>query len=184
MARVGRRRSLWSLPTLATLAIACATAKSPAIVPPPPVPAAAPPSQRLAWMPFERRAAPEVASVVNQRLARVIPDGVTESYQAPVSMEMAQLALECIERTPKCYGAVGRSVGADKLLWAELVHGTRRDPRVTLRVSLCDVGSGAILQQAARTFSSEKAAHDGAVALIDGTFGSGRTGPAGARAAP
>jgi hypothetical protein len=183
MARVGRWRSPWSLATLATLATACATAKPPAIVPPPP-PAAAPAPMRLAWMPLERRAAPEVASVVNQRLARVIPDGVTESYQAPVSMEMAQLALECIEHTPKCYGAVGRSVGADKLLWAELVHGTRRDPGVTLRVSLYDVGSGATLQQAAGTFPSEKAAHDGAIALIDGTFGRGRTGPTAARSGP
>src|SRR4051794_19445691 len=98
MVRAGLRRSLW--PLAATLATACATAEPPAIVALPPPPKAAPAPLRLAWMPLEPRASPELATVVNQRLARVVVEGVTETFQAPVSMEMAQLAIECIDRTP------------------------------------------------------------------------------------
>jgi hypothetical protein len=88
-----------------------------------------------------------------------------------VSMEMAQLAIECIERTPRCYRAVGRSVGADRLLWVDLVRGARRDVGVTLRVSLFDVAGGAVLTQEARAFPSAKAAGAGAAAFVDAAFG-------------
>jgi hypothetical protein len=156
---------------VATLGIACATPKPPVVVAPRPAPkSAAPPPLRLAWMPLEALVAPEVASAVNERLARVTVAGVTDTFQASVSMEMAQLAIECIERTPKCYGAVGRSVKADRLVWAELARG-RRDAGVTLRVSLFDVAGDAMVQQGARTFPNAEAARDGVVALVDGTLG-------------
>jgi hypothetical protein len=122
-------------------------------------------------MPLEATVSPEVASTVNQRLAGLVVAGVTEKFQAPVSMEMAQLAIECIERTPACYGKVGRSVGADRLAWAEVARANKRDASVTLRVSLFDVGGGAVVRQAARTFPNPKAAREGAGALFDGTFG-------------
>ena len=169
MARAKGLRFLW--PFLATVAMACATAKPPQVVHAPPPRKAAPPPLRLAWMPLEARVAPEVASAVNERLAHVAVAGMTESFQAPVSMEMAQLAIECIERTPKCYGAVGRSVRADKLVWAELVRANRRDASVTVRLSLFDVAGGAIARQGARTFPNAKAAREGAAALVDETFG-------------
>jgi hypothetical protein len=121
-------------------------------------------------MPLEASVSAEVASAVNEKLSGLAVAGVTEKVQAPVSMEMAQLAIECIERTPACYGKVGRSVGADRLLWAELVR-AKKDASVTLRVSLFDVGSGAVVQQGARTFANAKAARDGVAALVDGTFG-------------
>ncbi len=166
-----RADGLRILGLLAALATACATAKPAPVVHAPPPPKAAPPPVRLAWMPLEPRASPEVATVVNQRLARVVVDGVTEKFQAPVSMEMAQLAIECIERTPACYGKVGRSVGADRLAWAEVARASKRDASVTLRLSLFDVGGGALVRQAARTFPNAKAAREGAAALFDGAFG-------------
>jgi hypothetical protein len=166
---------------LATLAIACATAKPAPVVHAPPPPKIAPPPVKLAWMPLEATVSAEVASAVNQRLAALAVAGVTEKVQAPVSMEMAQLALECIDRTPACYGKVGRSVGADRLAWAELVRASKRDASVTLRVSLFDVGGGSVVQQGARTFPNAKAAREGAAALFDGTFGGDR---ASARPAP
>ena len=170
-----RRQWLWLL-TAVALASACATPKPPVVRAAPPPRKAAPPPVRLAWMPLEASVSAEVASAVNQRLADLAFPGVTEKHQAPVSMEMAQLALECIERTPKCYGKVGRSVGADRLAWAEVVRGKGG---VTLRVSLFDVAGGVLVQQGARTFVNAKAAHDGAAALLDGTFGAAvaSTGP-------
>jgi hypothetical protein len=163
------RPPLWPL-AAAVLAAACATAKPKPVVhaPPAPPPAAAP--VRLAWMPLEAIVSVEVATAVNQKLAGLAVAGVTEKFQASVSMEMAQLALECIERTPACYGKVGRSVKADRLAWAELVR-SKKDASVTLRFSLYDVEGGAVVQQGARTFPNSKAACDGTPALFDGTFG-------------
>ncbi|HVU50370.1 MAG TPA: hypothetical protein VHL80_06770 [Polyangia bacterium] len=167
-----RADGLRVLGLLAALATACATVKpAPVVHAPAPPPVAAPPPVRLAWMPLEANVSAEVASAVNQRLAGLAVAGVTEKVQATVSMEMAQLAIECIERTPRCYGEVGRSVGADRLAWAELARGSKRDASVTLRVSLFDVGAGAIIRQGARTFPNTKAARDGAAALFEGTFG-------------
>src|SRR5215471_10672151 len=116
------RHLRWALGAV-LFAAACATAKpAPVVHAPPPRPKPAPPAVKLAWMPLEASVSAEVASAVNQKLAGLAVAGVTEKFQAPVSMEMAQLAIECIERTPACYGKVGRSVGADRLVWAELVR--------------------------------------------------------------
>jgi hypothetical protein len=156
---------------LATFATACATAKPAPVVHAAAPRKAAPPPMRLAWMPMEASVSPEIATVVNQRLAGLTVVGVTEKFQAQVSMEMAQLAIECIERTPACYGKVGRSVGADRLAWAEIARATKGAAGITLRVSLFDVGGGAVVQQASRTFPNAKAAREGAAALFDGTFG-------------
>jgi hypothetical protein len=122
-------------------------------------------------MPLETRASPDVAKALNQRLPRIAVEGVTETFQASVSMEMAQLAIECIERTPKCYGAVGRSVGAERLLWAELERTGGRAGTVRLRVSLFDVTKGALVKETARTFPNAKAAAAGGDALLDEAFG-------------
>jgi hypothetical protein len=169
---LGARLGLLTCVALAALAAGCATTDPTVIMPlPPPPRAATPAAVRLAWLPFEMRAAPDLATAVNERLARVVVDGVTETFAAPVSMEMAQLAIECIDHTPACYGAVGQSVGADRLLWAEMDRGPRG--AITLRVALFDVGGGAITQKVSRGFPSAKAARAGVGPLVDATFGAG-----------
>src|SRR4029078_3099426 len=80
--------------------------------------ASAAPRARMAWMPCDARAQPELVAAVNGRLEQAKVAGVRESFQASVRMEMGQLAIECIEKTPRCYTAVGRSIGADRWLWA------------------------------------------------------------------
>jgi hypothetical protein len=173
MSRERRGQVRWLL--AAAFASACATAKPPApkvvVAPPPPKPA--PVARKLAWMPLETRASPEIANVVNERFAHASVAGVTETFQASVSMEMAQLAIECIEHTPKCYAAVGRHVGADELLWAELSRSAKRDAGVTLRVSRLDVASSAVVKQEARTFPTVKAARAGVPELVDSAVGAG-----------
>src|SRR6516225_5374028 len=73
---------------------------------------------RLAWLPAEPYLSRDLASAINDRLAHVTVAGTSEVIRAPVSMEVAQLAIECIEASPRCYSAVGRSLGGDRLVWA------------------------------------------------------------------
>ena len=167
------RASAWwqILGASAVITAGCATTEPQTIVPlPPPVTTKSVQSTRLAWLPFEPGAGHDLARAVDERLAHVVVDAATETTQAPVSMETAQLAIECIEHTPACWSAVGHSLGADLLLWAELERPTR-GASVTLRVALFDVGAGALVKNATRPFPNAKAARAGAVSLIDGTFG-------------
>jgi hypothetical protein len=165
----GRTRSWW-LVLVPGLLAACATAEPQAIVPlPPPPKAAAPAGARLAWFPLDARGWPELASTVNERLAHAEIPGAAESFQAAVSMEMAQLAIECIERTPACWTAVGRSVGADRLLWAESQRAGHRS--VTVRIVLFDVAAGAVIQKAERGFTSLRSARAGTPGLLEEALG-------------
>jgi hypothetical protein len=168
MTREDRWRALG--PLAVALVAACATTEPAAIVALPPPQKTAPATVRLAVMPLEARTSGELAAAINPRLAGVAIEGVTDTFQAPVSMEMAQLAIECIDHTPACYGAVGRSVGADRLLWAELERGGRGGA-VKLRLALFDVARGEMLRQGGRAFPSAKAAKAGSAALVDEVFG-------------
>src|SRR5262245_48546264 len=105
---------------LSLLLGACAHRKPPPkVVPPPPPPVVVAP-MRLVWMPLEERKFAELATSVNDRLGHASIKGVTEVVQAPISMEMAQLTIECINRSPLCYGAVAKKLNADRLLWADI----------------------------------------------------------------
>jgi hypothetical protein len=122
---------------------------------------------RLAWLPAEPYLSRDLASAINDRLAHVTVAGTSEVIRAPVSMEVAQLAIECIEASPRCYSAVGRSLGGDRLVWAEL-RASNGAVRVTL--VLFDVGGGAVVDKHVRTFASVDEARTGAAAMIDGAF--------------
>ena len=155
---------------LAAVGAGCATTTPKTIASRPAPPVAAPTPKRLTWLPFEPGAGQQLARVGNERLARVVVEGATRPVQAPVSMEMAQLALECIERTPKCWSAVGRSLGAELLLWAELER-TPRGSGVTLRVALFEVDARTLRKNATRAFPNATDAGAGFVSLVDDTFG-------------
>jgi hypothetical protein len=147
-----------------TLTVGCAATVKQAPRGSKPSSAGVPALARMAWMPCDGRAQPELVAAVNGRLEQAKVAGVKESFQASVSMEMAQLAIECIEKTPRCYTAVGRSIGADRLLWADL----ERTPGVglTLRVSLFDVEGGAMIRAAEGRYPSAKAAAGDVEALV------------------
>jgi hypothetical protein len=122
------------------------------------------PSARMAWMPCDGRAQSELVAAVNGRLEQTKIADVKESFQASVSMEMAQLAIECIEKTTRCYTEVGRSIGADRLLWADFDRSAKGE--LTLRVSLFDVERGAIIRAAEGRYPSAKAAASDVEALV------------------
>jgi len=152
---------------LVALAVAsgCATTTHRAAVRPAPAAAVSPPPRvRLAWLPFDASRSSGLAAAVNAQLEQLQMEGITESFRAPVSMETAQLAMECIEKAPRCYAAVGRSVGADRLLWVDLDRHGRGN--LTLRVALFDVDRGAIVHEAEQGYASAKAAQADLATLI------------------
>jgi hypothetical protein len=136
--------------------------------PPPPVKTAKappPPRLKLAWMPLDAIAGPVVAKAVNDRMSHVQITGTTPGVKAAVSMEVAQLAIECIQPTADCYRAVGKSLGADRLLWAEIDPDAPKD-KIRLTIVLFDVSAGTASRQAA-TFDGEQAAGAGIAELLD-----------------
>jgi hypothetical protein len=142
---------------------ACASKKPPpaqVVKPPPPRP-----DQKLAWMPLDPLDAPAVAPAVNERMSRVKLPGMTTGTKAAVSMEVAQLAIECIQPTPACYRAVGHSLGADRLLWAEIDPSAPED-KIRITVVLFDVESGTASRKVG-TFDGVPAARAGVAELVD-----------------
>jgi hypothetical protein len=146
------------------LGLGCATTTHQVAKAPPAAVSSPPPRVRLAWLPFDAPASSGLTTAVNVHLEHAKIAGVTESFQASVSMEMAQLAIECIEKTARCYAAVGRSVGADRLLWADLDR--RAHGNLTLRVALFDVDRRAVVHEAEQSYPSAKAAQADVETLI------------------
>jgi hypothetical protein len=125
------------------------------------------PPVRLTWLPAESTAGRELAKALNQNLGQVSLPGAAASVKSAVSMEVAQLTIECTEPTPTCYTAVGRSLGADEMVWAELGTGggSARDIRVALLVY--DVRAGAAPKRVEQKFDTIEAARVGVSALVD-----------------
>jgi hypothetical protein len=123
------------------------------------------PPARLTWLPAESISGGKLAKSVNEELGQVSLPGAAAGVKSAVSMEVAQLAIECTEPTPRCYTAVGRSLGADEMVWAELGVGhSSRDVRVALL--LYDVRVGAAPKRVERTFDNVEAARAGVSSLV------------------
>jgi hypothetical protein len=168
MSRVGAaQRAKWerlfAISGMLLFALGCASQ------PPPPVRVAqkAPPPARLAWLPAESIAGRDLAKAVNERLGQVSLPGSAGSVRAAVSMEVAQLAIECTDATPTCYTAVGRSLGADQILWAEVAAGDRSSHEIRMALLLYDVRAGEAPRRVEQTFASVAAAEAGVSALVD-----------------
>jgi len=140
---------------------ACASNK------PPPVRAVKPPpqDQKLAWMPVDPLDAPNIAQAVNDQMSRVKVAGTKEHVKSAVSMEVAQLAIECIQPTTVCYRAVGHSLGADRLMWAEVDPAAPAD-KIRITVVLFDVQAGTA-SRGVGTFAGVDAARAGVAELVD-----------------
>jgi hypothetical protein len=149
-------------PVLLLCVGACASTKPP----PARVAKQAPrPDQKLAWMPLDLLDAPAVAPAVNERMSHVKLPGMTAGVKAAVSMEVAQLAIECIQPTPTCYRAVGHSLGADRLMWAEIDPSAPED-KIRIIVVLFDVEAGTATRKVG-TFDGVPAARAGVAELVD-----------------
>lgn len=120
---------------------------------------------QLAVLPAESDSFPGAARAVSSSLALAKVKGTDETKISKVSLEVAQLAVECVEPTGACYEAVGRSMSANRLLFARIDSATRRQLKVT--VTLFDVDANAALKTAEKVFATETEAARGAAALVD-----------------
>lgn len=116
-------------------------------------------------IPAESDAFPQAARAVSASLAAARVSGVDETRVSKVSLEVVQLSVECVEPTSACYEAIGRSMSANRLLFARIDGGAnKRELRVT--VTLYDVDANTAQRTAAKLFASEDEATAGAAALV------------------
>lgn len=124
-------------------------------------------------IPAESDVFPAAARAVSERLAAAKVAGIDETRLSKVSLEVVQLAIECVEPTGTCYQAIGRSLAANELLFARIVDSTpaakRRGGKRPLKVTvtLFDVDARSAARTAEREFASEADATAGAAALVE-----------------
>jgi hypothetical protein len=125
-----------------------------------PPPAAPPPPPKvitLAVLPAESDAFPKAAEAATESLSQAHITGVDRTQVSKVSLEVVQLSIECVEPTPACYQAVGKTLAADRLLFAQIAPGPKKK-QLKVTVSLFDVQVAAPPRTAEATFGSEKEA--------------------------
>jgi len=143
--------------------MACGPARPVPVAPTPP--AAARPAVRLAVIPADSDAFPRAARAVSASLSSAQIAGVDATAVSKVSLEVVQLSIECVDPTDACYQAIGRSMSANRLLFARIDPGaTRRQLRVT--VTLYDVDAGSAKRTAEKLFPTEDQAVAGAASLV------------------
>ena len=133
-----------------------------------PTPAAPPPAPKvvtLAVLPAESDSFPVAAKAATDSLSRARITGVDRTQVSKVSLEVVQLSIECVEATPACYQAVGHTLSADRLLFAQIAPGPKRK-QLKVTVSLFDVQATTEPKTAAKVFTSEKDAEAGIDALV------------------
>jgi hypothetical protein len=145
--------------------VACAKSRPPAAKPA----AITKPKVKLAVLAVESDKFPKIADAATTSLAKVKLAGVDEVEISKVSLEVVQLSIECVEQTPACYEAVGKSLAANRLLFAQIAPGNPKKPRkrdVRVTVTLFDVDSSAAKKTAEKLFKTEKEATAGLDTLI------------------
>lgn len=143
--------------------MACGSARPvPVAKPTPPPPA---PKIQLAVIPAESDAFPRAAQAVSASLTAARVGGVDATAVSKVSLEVVQLSIECVDPSDACYQAIGRSMSANRLLFARIHRGDKRR-QLVVSVTLYDVDARAAKRTAEKLFPSEDQAVDGAAALV------------------
>lgn len=125
-------------------------------------PAAATTKVTLAVLPAESVAFPRAAQAATKSLAAAAVNGVDETQVSKVSLEVVQLSIECVEQTVECYEKVGKSLAANRLLFAQLAADGKH---VKVTVTLFDVDAREP-RRAEKVFASERDATNGVAALV------------------
>lgn len=126
-------------------------------------PAAATTKVTLAVLPAESVSFPRAAKAATESLAAATVSGVDETQVSKVSLEVVQLSIECVEQTVECYEKVGKSLAANRLLFAQLAADGNKQVKVT--VTLFDVDAREP-RRAEKVFASERDASNGVAALV------------------
>jgi hypothetical protein len=125
---------------------------------------------KLAVLPSDPLLFADVATALDRQLAQARPSGVGPMVRAKVSMEVAQLTLECVSPTDECYAQVGRFLQVDRLLWGSIARGPQA-AGVRVTVVLLDVARGAPIARAEATFPASEDAIGGLQKLVDQATG-------------
>ena len=118
---------------------------------------------KLAVLAVESDKFPKVALAATESLAKAKVTGVDAVEVSKVSLEVVQLSIECVEPTVACYEAVAKSLSANRLLFAQVVPGKKRDVRVT--ITMFDTSTHTP-KTAEKVFASERAATAGIDTLV------------------
>ena len=145
-----------ALTLLASLTVACGPQRKPT---------GSPAANRvtLAVLPAESDAYPKAARALTESLERAQVSGIDERNVSKVSLEVVQLSIECVEPTPACYKAVGRSLAANRLLFAQISPAAKKSVKVTVTLFDVDAENPRTTE---KTFPNEKAATAGANDLV------------------
>ena len=125
---------------------------------------------KLAVLPSDSLLFADIASALDRQLADARLGGVASMVRAKVSMEVAQLSLECVSATDECYAQVGRFLQVDRLLWGSIARDSG-SAGVRVTVVLLDVRRGAAVARAEETFAQNDAAIGGLRKLVDRATG-------------
>jgi hypothetical protein len=125
---------------------------------------------KLAVLPVESDSYPRLAKGVNGLFHDIQVPGIDDYFLSKVTLEVAQLAIECVDVTNECWSAVGKSLTSDRLLLANInrVGKKRHERTVVLTVTYFDVSTGQALHVVNKTFKSEDEALRGMKDVIDG----------------
>jgi hypothetical protein len=85
---------------------------------------------------------PMVASALNASLKELKLPGVDDYFVSKVTLETAQLAIECVDPTRRCWTAVGKSLQVSRLVLAQ-IEGAAHRHSVRVVLTLFDVDAGA-----------------------------------------
>jgi hypothetical protein len=119
---------------------------------------------KLVALPAESEAFPKVARAATDSLSRAQVRWLGAAQVSKVSLEIVQLSIECVDSSAACYQAVGRSLTADGLLFAQIATVKRRQLKIT--VTLFDVDAKAPRTKAEKVFASEDEATAGIADLV------------------
>jgi hypothetical protein len=117
----------------------------------------------LAVLPAESDAFPKAAKAITSSLTNAKVSGIDDRQVSKVSLEVVQLSIECVEPTVVCYEAVGKSLAANRLLFAAIEPASKKQLKVT--VTLFDVDTRNP-HTAQKTFANEKDATSGIDQLV------------------
>jgi hypothetical protein len=119
---------------------------------------------RLVALPAESAAFPNVARAATDSLSRAQVAGLGAAQVSKVSLEVVQISIECVDPSAACYQAVGRSLTANGLLFAQIAALKPRQLKIT--VTLFDVDAKAPRTKAEKVFESEDDATAGLAELV------------------
>ena len=120
---------------------------------------------KLAVLPAESDQYPAAARAATDSMTRAKVDGIDETAVSKVSLEVVQLSIECTDPTATCYAAIGRSLAANRLLFAEISAGDKPG-QIKVTVTLFDVDAQAAKHTAQKVFAKEADASDGTAQLV------------------